>query len=289
MHYVEPIIRPPSEAGSILLQVTTGCSHNTCAFCGVYKGKTFSFVADETVQEDIAYAACHFRDVKRLFLIDGDALIMPQARLVRVLEQIRSQLPWVARVGTYANAKAISRKSDEDLKQLHALGLKVVHMGLESGDDQVLHRVHKHGDSAFIVEQGKRVQAAGMKLFVTVLLGLGGATRSEPHAVATGRALSAMDPNYVGALSLMLLENTPLFAEWRAGTFAEVDTDGLLRELRLMIEHTDVSRCLFFSNHASNHLPIQARLPSQKQQVLEQIDAALDGAVPLRAEWMRGL
>jgi radical SAM superfamily enzyme YgiQ (UPF0313 family) len=289
MHYVEPIIRPPSEADSILLQVTTGCSHNKCTFCGVYKGKKFSFVPESIVDEDIAYAARHFRDVKRLFLIDGDALIIPQARLIGILERVRALLPWVARVGTYANAKAISRKTDEELRQLRAAGLNVVHMGLESGDNEVLRHVCKHGDSAFIVEQGRRVQAAGMKLFVTVLLGLGGTARSESHAIATGKALSAMDPNYVGALSLMLLENTPLFSEWKAGAFTEVDPRGLLHELRLLIAHTDVTRCLFFSNHASNHLPIQARLPSQKQDVLARIDSALSGEVPLRAEWMRGL
>lgn len=289
MHYVEPIIRPPSEAGSILLQVTTGCSHNKCTFCGVYKGKRFSFTPDDVIDEDIDFASRHYRDVKRLFLIDGDALILPQARLMRILEDIRDKLPWVARVGTYANAKSIARKSDNELRALRQAGLKVVHMGLESGDDETLRRVRKYGDSAYIVEQGRRVQSAGMKLFVTVLLGLGGTSRGDEHAVATGAALSAMDPSYVGALSLMLLENTPLYGEWQAGTFEEVDPRGLLRELHLLIEHTDVTRCLFFSNHASNHLPIQARLPSQKSEVLAQIDAALRGAVPLRAEWMRGL
>ena len=289
MHYIEPIIRPPSEAGSILLQVTTGCSHNRCTFCGVYKGKPFSFVSPAVVDEDIEYAARHFRDIRRVFLIDGDALILPQARLTQLLRHIRLKLPWVARVGSYANAKALGRKSDAQLRELRELGLKVVHMGLESGDDETLRSVGKHGDSAYIVGQARRVQAAGMKIFVTVLLGLGGTARSEAHAIATGRALSAMDPNYVGALSLMLLENTPLFAACRAGTFVECDPRGLLGELRLLIEHTDVTRCLFFSNHASNYLPIEARLPGQKQQVLARIDAALRGETPLRTEWMRAL
>jgi radical SAM superfamily enzyme YgiQ (UPF0313 family) len=289
MHYVEPVIRPPSEADSILLQVTTGCSYNKCAFCGVYKGKPFSIVADETIAEDLAWAGRHCRDQNRLFLVDGDALIMPCERMAALLAQIKQALPWVNRVGTYANAKAISRRSDAELAQLRGLGLKQIHMGLESGDDETLKAVCKYGDSAFIVEQGKRVRAAGMKLFVTVLLGLGGVERSQTHAAATGRALSAMDPSYVGALSLMLMENTPLYRQSLAGEFHLPSPLQMLAELRTMIANTDVSLCLFFANHASNYVPIEARLPREKEQVLRLLDAAAEGKVALRPEWMRGL
>lgn len=289
MHYVDPVIRPPSEADSILLQVTTGCSHNKCTFCGIYKDKPFSIKPDSIIDDDIDCAARTMRHVNRLFLIDGDALIVPQGRLVRLLERIRERLPWVRRIGTYANARSIARKSDTDLRALRELGLKVFHMGLESGDDAVLAHVRKYGTSADIIAQARRARDAGFKLFVTVILGLGGVERSREHAMATGHALSAIDPSYVGALSLMLLENTGLYEECRKGEF-EVPAPGqLLEELRSMIEHTSVSACLFFSNHASNHLPIQARLPSQKQAVLDEIDRALRGQLSLRPEWLRGL
>ena len=289
MHYVEPIIRPPSEAESILLQVTRGCSHNRCTFCGVYKEKRFGFTPDDIIDQDLEYAANHYRGVRRLFLIDGDALIIPQARLMSILERIHSRLPWVRRIATYANAKSICRKTDQELRQLRESGLKVLHMGLESGDDQTLAHVRKYGDSACIVEQGLRARQTGMKLFVTVLLGLGGRARSEVHARETGHALSAIDPEYVGALSLMLLENTPLHDEWRAGDFELPGPDELLRELRTMVAHTDMTLCLFFANHASNYLPLRGRLPREKEQLLATLDAALEHRIPLKPEWLRGL
>lgn len=289
MHYVEPIIRPPSEADSILLQVTTGCSHNTCTFCGVYKNKPFGIKSDANIDADLAEAREHYRHTRRLFLCDGDALIVPQAKLLSILHRIHEQLPWVGRIATYANAKSISRKTEDELRELRQAGLKVLHIGLESGDDTTLAHVRKYGDRAFIIDQGRRAREAGLKLFVTVLLGLGGTERSAIHAEETGRALSEMDPQYVGALSLMLIEGTPLEAECRGGRFTEPTPEQLLRELRIMLAHTDVTLCLFFANHASNYLPIRARLPREKDGTLALIDDALEGKVALREEWMRGL
>jgi radical SAM superfamily enzyme YgiQ (UPF0313 family) len=289
MHYVEPIIRPPSEADSIILQVTTGCSHNKCTFCGVYKQKRFGIKPVETIEQDLSYAARHFGDTTRLFMCDGDVLIVPQPRLLAILERIHEKLPRVGRIATYANAKSIGRKTDEELSQLHRAGVKVVHMGLESGDDETLRRVNKYGDSAFIAAQGRRVREAGMKLFVTVILGLSGTERSRVHAEQTGRALSAMDPTYVGALSLMLLPNTPLHTDWEAGRFVLPEPLQMLRELRVMIEHTDVTLCLFFANHASNYLPLRARLPREKAEALRTLDAAMRGEIGLKPEWLRGL
>lgn len=289
MHLIPPILRPPSEAGSILLQVTTGCSHNRCSFCGMYKEKPFTIRCDEAVQRAIAHAAGEHSDVNRAFLLDGDALIIAQPRLMEILHRIARGLPWVRRVACYASAKSIAAKSDEELAQLRGAGLTLVHMGLESGDDETLRHVHKYGDSAFIVAQGKRAQAAGLKLFVTVILGLGGVARSEVHARETARALSALDPRYVGALSLMLVDNTELYRQCRDGTFELPDARGLLGELRELVGRLDVSACLFFSNHASNHLSLQVRLPSQRDAAVRMVDEALNGARALRAEWMRGL
>jgi len=289
MDYIGPIIRPPNEADSILLQVTTGCSHNACSFCGIYKNKPFSIKPDKQIDTDLDYAAKHFPSNRRVFLCDGDALIIPQKHLESILIRIKEKLPRVTRITTYANAKSIARKSDQELRVLRRLGLKQFHIGLESGDDITLQKVKKYGTAAFIIEQCQRAKAAKMKLFVTILLGLGGAERSKIHAELTGKALSQIDPHYVGALSLMMVEESPLYTQWKEGYFTLPSPDAMLRELRTIIANTDVSLCLFFANHASNYLPINARLPREKEKTITRIDQALRGNVPLKPEWLRGL
>jgi radical SAM superfamily enzyme YgiQ (UPF0313 family) len=289
VHYEGNVIRPPSEAASILLEVTVGCSHHRCSFCGAYLGDRFRIKDDRTIFADIAEAARRCRDQERVFLLNGDALIVPSRRLVPILAELRRALPWVTRVGTYASAKSIARKTDQELAELRALGLKLLHLGLESGDDVTLRKMNKFGDAAFIVEQGRRARRAGMKLFVTVLLGLGGAERSLEHARATGRALTRLEPDYVGALSLMLIPGTGLYDEWRAGRFELGGPDAMLGELRELLGHTEMPRGMFYANHASNYLPLRARLPRDKAAALRLLDAALSGRVPLKPEWLRGL
>jgi radical SAM superfamily enzyme YgiQ (UPF0313 family) len=182
MHYEGAIFRPPSEAQSILLQVTIGCSHNKCRFCGSFREKRFRIQDDRIILEDLRFAAVHLSDSKRLFLCDGDALIMPQEKLVKLLDDIDRHLPGLQRVGSYANAKSLSRKSLAELITLREKGLKVIHMGLESGDDETLKDMNKWGIARDIIEQGRKVREAGITLFVTVILGLGGrsARRSTP-------------------------------------------------------------------------------------------------------------
>lgn len=289
MHYEGNMIRPPSEANSILLQVTVGCSHNKCTFCGAYKGERFKIKPDEIIMEDIAFASKYCKQQRRLFLCDGDAMIMSQKRLPNLLKEIKQQLPWVTRVGTYANAKSLKRKSLNELKEMKDLGLGIIYMGLESGDDLTLAKTQKKGTAADMIEQGLKVKQAGMKLSVTVLLGLAGAERSFVHARETGRVLSAIDPDYVGALSLMLMPNTPLHAEAQRGEFTMIDSIKMLEELGTMIAHTHLSRGLFFANHASNYLPIKARMPKDKQEVLLLIEKAIAGKVPLKPEMYRAL
>ena len=289
MHYEGNCIRPPSEAYSILLQVTLGCSHNKCTFCGTYKDKRFTIKDDETILSDILFASKTMRRQDRVFLMDGDALIIPQKRLMWILDRIREHLPWVKRVGAYANAKGIRMKSLEELIALRENGLGILYLGVETGDDRLLQEIHKGASAETLIAMGRKVKEAGIKLSVTVLLGIGGTDRSLEHARATGKLLSAMDPDYVGALSLMLVPGTPLYEAYRRGEFRLPDQEGLLRELREMLAHTDLSRGLFFSNHASNYLPIKARLPRGKQEALDLIDSALRGEVGLRPEWMRAL
>ena len=289
MHYEGNIIRPPSEAFSILLQVTLGCSHNKCTFCGTYKDKRFTIRDNETILGDILFASQYMRKQHRLFLMDGDALIIPQQKLVWILDTIKENLPWVRRVGAYGNAKSIKMKSDEQLTQLKEKGLGILYFGVESGDDETLKKICKGTNAANLVKQGRRIKKAGIKLSVTVLLGIAGRADSLRHARATGELLTAMNPNYVGALTVMILPNTPLEEDYGAGRFELPDTRELLLELREMFNHTHLSGGLFMSNHASNYLPIKAALPKDREKTLGLIDAALRGEVDLKPEWMRGL
>ncbi len=289
MHYEGNIIRPPSEANSILLQVTVGCSHNKCTFCGTYTGERFRIKPDEIIMADIAFAAQYCQRQRRVFLCDGDAMIIPQKRLMAILTEIRKQLPWVTRVGVYANTKSLNMKSDDELRELKENGLGIAYMGLESGDDVTLKEINKGADSQRMIDMGRKARAAGIKLSVTVLLGLAGRERSQIHARETGRVLSAIDPEYVGALSLMLIPGTPLHDQYRNGTFKLIEPDEMLAELRTMIAETQQTQGLFHANHASNYLPIRARMPKEKARTLALIDDALAGKVQLKPEWMRAL
>ncbi len=289
MHYEGNIIRPPSEANSILLQVTVGCSHNKCAFCGTYIMERFRIKPESIVLEDIAFASKNCGRQRRLFLCDGDALIIPQGRLVNILVEIEKQLPWVTRVGVYANTKSLKMKTLKELKELRTHGLGIVYMGLETGNDITLRKICKGASASDMIQMGKKARAAGYKLSVTVLLGIAGRNRSKLHAEETGKVLSAINPEYVGALSLMLIPGTPLHREFEAGEFPILQPDELLRELRIMIAHTHLSKGLFHANHASNYLPIKARLPRDKEGVLKLIDDAIEGKVALKPEWMRAL
>ncbi|MBW2302343.1 MAG: B12-binding domain-containing radical SAM protein [Deltaproteobacteria bacterium] len=289
MHYEGNCIRPPSEAYSILLQVTVGCSHNKCIFCGTYKDKRFRIKDNEMILKDILFASKYMRRQDRVFLMDGDALIIPQKRLLWILDRINEHLPWVRRVGAYANVKGIKMKTPEELKELKARGLGILYLGVETGDDELRKRIRKGSSAQTCIEMGRKVKEAGMKLSVTVLLGIGGREGSLKHARATGELLSAMDPDYVGALTVMLYPGTQLYDEFRRGEFVLPDEHELLLELREMIAHTNLTRGLFFSNHASNYLPVKARLPGGKQEALDLIDRALRGEIGLRPEWMRAL
>lgn len=289
MHYEGTIIRPPSEADSVLLQVTVGCSHNKCTFCGTYKGERFRIKDDATIDADIRYAARNLSFLHRVFLVDGDALIIPQDRLVRVLRRIREEMPWIKRVGLYGNAKSILRKTPEQLAELRELGLGIVYQGLESGDEQVLREINKGVSLDRMIQSARRVREAGIKLSVMAILGLAGRERSLVHARATGEALTAMDPNYVGVLTLMVLPNTELYARIQRGEFELLSSREMLEELREILRHTTMTRGLFFANHASNYLPLKVRMPAEKERALKTIDDALQGGIHLRPEWMRGL
>lgn len=289
MQYDGMIFRPPSEADSILLQVTVGCSHNKCTFCEMYKAKRFQIKKDEAILKDIDYAATHFRFMDRLFICDGDALIVPQARLIKYLRLIKEKLPWVKRVGVYANTKSIGMKSVEELRELKSHGLGIAYMGLETGDDITLKAINKGATADRMIEMGKKIKASGIKLSITVLLGIGGRERSMVHASETGRVLSQIDPDYVGALTLMLTPGTSLYKDHTEGKFPVLEANEMLKELGVMIANTSLSNGLFHANHASNYLPIRAKFPEDKNRTLRMIEDALNGKISLKPEHLRGL
>lgn len=289
MDYQGNIFRPPSEAHSILLQITTGCSHNKCTFCGMYKDSRFSIKDDKTIMADIDFAARNCRRQQRLFLCDGDALILPQKRLVKILSAIQTGLPWVTRVGTYANTKSIKRKSPEELNELYNLGLTIAYMGLESGDDVTLQAINKGSDAKQMIEMGQKIRASDIKLSITVLLGIAQKKRSHIHAKESGRVLSEIDPEYVGALTLMLTPGTPLYEASQRGEFDLLNSIEMLEELGIMFKNTELTDGYFHANHASNYLPIKAKLPRDKIATIRLINDALKGKVSLKPDYMRGL
>ncbi|HHO48180.1 MAG TPA: radical SAM protein [Desulfobacteraceae bacterium] len=289
MHYEGDIIRPPSEAGSIILQATVGCSHNRCTFCGAYRDKRFRVKDRRFILEDLDFAAGHFRRQSTLFLADGNALAIPQGELIDLLSLIRARLPRVRRVSLYANARDILGRSPSDMEELHRLGLQRVYMGLESGHDPTLKTIGKGADAAEMIRAGRQVREAGMFLSVTVLLGIAGIQHSIDHARATARVLNRMRPSQIAVLTLMLLDNTPLAGLHARGRFRLPDRPGLFRELRALIAGLEVERTLFQANHASNYFALDGRLPRHKSVFISTIDRALAGKVNVKTESMRAL
>ena len=289
MNYEGNIIRPPSEANSIILQVTVGCSHNKCTFCGAYKDVRFRIKDAATIDADILFAAAYCQKQHRVFLADGDALIIPTDRLVQIFSRIREKLPWVNRISLYGNAKSILRKTVSDLKRLKSLGLDRIYMGLESGHDPTLKNIRKGVTSEQMISAAATVRAAGLFLSVTVLLGIAGEALSEEHARETGRVLTSMQPQQIAALTLMLLENTPLYNHYRRGIFLLPDQYVLLNELRTLVQTVNLERVQFQANHASNYLPISGRLARDRQKILQIIDDGLSGRCRLKNEYQRAL
>ena len=291
MDYVGSIYRPPSEAYSMLLQVTTGCSHNKCSFCGMYLEKPFGLKPYETVKNDILTAARQGPAHKRAFLCDGDALIMPQKRLVQVFELIKKHLPWIERVGIYGDCRSLLKKSVSELIQLRELGLKIIYHGVESGDDEVLSNMCKGSTREDAILSAKRVKEAGLVHSVIFLLGIGGIELSEKHAQNSASLLTKMNPQYAAALTTMILPGTPLFKQQESGKYTLPDKFGLLNELKILIKQSNVENCRFSSNHASNYLPVRADLPKDKMKMVNIIDEVIKRAdeKELKPEWMRGL
>lgn len=286
------IIRPPSEASSLLLPVTIGCSHNKCTFCCTYIGVKFRIRHLEDIKQDIDEVAKNYSwSVRRVFLEDGDALICPQPRLVEVLKHLNKRFPYLDRIGTYATPQASLIKTVDELKELNQLGLKIAYMGVETGDEELIQKVEKGANYAQIVEAGRKLKQAGIITSVTVVLGLGGVDGSENHALKTAKILSDIDPDFAGALTILLVPGTPLHKDWEEGRFSLISPFQSLEELKLIIQNSNFSNCFFTANHASNYLPIKARLPEQKAEIIKLIDDVLAkrDMSQLRPEFTRAL
>ena len=289
MRYFGSVYRPPSEARSLIVQVTYGCSHNTCAFCSMYKAKKFTLRPMEEILEDFRLARQAYSKVGRIFLADGDALIRPAADLERILEVIAELFPECERVTCYASPSSIHKRTPEELKRLRERNLTMVYMGLESGCDEVLKRMRKGHTAADIVAAGQKINAAGIDLSVTAISGLGGVELWREHAMDTAAALSAMKPAYIGLLTLMVEPGTPLYDWVEKGQFQLLDSHQVLEETALLVAQLDCEGAVFRMNHASNYLTLKGTLNEDKQALLKRIHSALSGRTDLRPEYFRAL
>ena len=289
MRYFGSVYRPPSEARSLIVQVTYGCSHNTCAFCSMYKAKKFTLRPMEEILEDFRLARQAYSKVGRIFLADGDALIRPAADLERILEEIAELFPECERVTCYASPSSIHKRTPEELKRLRERNLTMVYMGLESGCDEVLKRMRKGHTAADIVAAGQKINAAGIDLSVTAISGLGGVELWREHAMDTAAALSAMKPAYIGLLTLMVEPGTPLYDWVEKGQFQLLDSHQVLEETALLVAQLDCEGAVFRMNHASNYLTLKGTLNEDKQALLKRIHSAMSGRTDLRPEYFRAL
>ena len=287
MRYYGSVYRPPSEAYSLIVQVTYGCSHNTCAFCGMYKEKRFALRPLAEVLEDFRLARQYYRNVGRIFLADGDALVRKVSDLVTILDTIRELFPECERVSSYASPTSLQIRTDEELQLLRDKGLTLLYMGLESGCDDVLKLMRKGHSSAEIVACGQKVKRNGIGLSITAITGLGGPELMEAHAVDTAKALNAMNPEYIGILTLVVEDGTPLQDWVREGKFRLLTPAQVLQETKLMVESFDSPGSVFRMNHASNYLSLKGTLNEDKEAMLAQIRRAERHMETLRPEGWR--
>jgi radical SAM superfamily enzyme YgiQ (UPF0313 family) len=290
MRYEGRIFRPPSEAESYILQATIGCSWNKCVYCDMYRDKTFRVRAlDETLSDLGAAARATHGGIDKMFVADGDALVLDMDHWRAILDRAREQLPYLKRVSCYATAKNILAKSDAELSELRERGLSMLYIGPESGDDKTLKRIVKGGSYAQHVEAAHKAHAAGMRISVIALLGIAGVERSEVHAEKTAALVTDMNPEYFAALTTSVLPDTPLVTLREKGFFELPSVPRMLEELRTIVDQARPKDAVFRTNHASNHLPLGGRLPRDRVNIVAAIDAALAGQIRLRPDWARGL
>jgi radical SAM superfamily enzyme YgiQ (UPF0313 family) len=289
MRYEGRLYRPPSEADACILQATIGCSWNHCTYCDMYRDKAFRLRDLGDVLDDLdAAGRAYGGEVDKLFVADGDALVMPVDRWLPILERARRVFPNLRRVSCYATARNVLDKTEPELAALREAGLSLLYVGPESGDDATLKRIAKGADAQAHVLAAARAHAAGMQLSVIALLGVA-MDRADEHARATADLVTRMSPEFFSALTVTVVPGTPLHTLARRGRFEVPPVPALLRELRTMVDLARPRDAVFRTNHASNYLPLGGRLPRDRERIVSVIDAALAGEIPLRQEWTRGL
>jgi radical SAM superfamily enzyme YgiQ (UPF0313 family) len=293
MRYIEPLYRPPSEARSLILQITNGCSWNRCTFCEMYTQpqKKFRPMPQADIDAELAAIAASGVPVRRIFLADGDAMTLSVRRLKAILESINRHLPGVQRVASYCLPRNVSKKSVDDLAELRAMGLSLFYVGCESGDDLVLDRVHKGETFATSLSALQKIKAAGAKSSVMILNGLGGSRYSEQHALNSARLMNEAQPEYLSTLVVSFPLGTERFEAGFKGEFEPLDQAGLFREMYQLLDALDLTQTIFRSDHASNYLSLKGTLGKDKEKLLAGVRTAIErpGDANLRAEWQRGL
>jgi radical SAM superfamily enzyme YgiQ (UPF0313 family) len=278
MRYEDPVFRPPCEAGSLIIQATIGCPHNQCTFCGMYKMKKYRVRPLDEIREDLQMARRVWSEPHSVFLADGNTIAMRTDDLVQVLDYVREAFPNVQRISCYGGARFIRGRKVEDLRRLKEHGLQIVYMGLESGDDEILRRVHKGATADDYVRAATKMRQAGILLSTYVLAGLGGRERLREHALGSAETLNRMKPDYIRIRTLAFLPGFPLYEQLQAGEFEECTGREIAEEIRLLLENLHVEGAEFLSDHVSNYLPLYGRLPEDRKRMLTAIEDAL--AVP---------
>ncbi len=290
MRYVGDIYRPPSEAYSLLVQVTIGCSHNKCTFCNMYKAKQFKVRDLDEVLEDLAWARQHYSRVQKIFLCDGDALCLANHKLLKVLDYIKENFPECERVTTYGRATAAIAKTEEELRELREHGLTMVYLGAESGSQKVLEMVNKGETREELIEGVKKLEAAGIQTSVTFISGLAGTELWEEHAIETGKMITEMNASYVSLLTLMLQSPAPMLDDWAAGRFNKLSAEEVLAETCLMLKHSNPTKpCVFRSNHASNYVSLRGNIPTDNESMIASLKRCMEDRGLLKDERFRML
>lgn len=275
MKYEGSLYRPPSEAYSLIVQATIGCTHNGCTFCSMYKDKEFRIRPTEDIIADLKIGREKYGYVDRVFIADGDALAIKNKELEKILSYIQKNFPKCKRVGIYGSPKAILSKSHGELLRLKELGLGIIYLGVETGSEYILQRINKGVTRKEMVLAGKKVVNSGIKLSITLISGIGGREDSYEHAIESAKIINEINPDYLGLLTLMVQENTPLYEDVKSGNFKILSPKEVLFETREMVENIDVENCIFRSNHSSNYVSLRGTLPKDKEKILGQIDAGL--------------
>lgn len=288
IRYEGAVYRPPSEARSLIIQVTIGCSHNQCTFCSMYKDEKFRVRSFDEIKADLMSGRRMYGRIRRIFLADGDALIVKTQMLLDILACIRELFPECERVGIYATPADILRKSEEELLQLKEAGLGIFYIGIESGDDEILEDIRKGVSAQEMIDAGRKAKKIGIPISLTLISGIGGLAKMRQHAENSARVISEICPDYASFLTLMLVEGTQLHRQYEKGEFQIPTPNQAMEEMRIFLEKVDAPGCVFRANHASNYVALAGVLNQDRERLIAEIDEAFADQ-DYKPEYLRGL